>query len=157
MQLDPSSMRAGHDACWQRPEHRVSKDNMINLSSRYAIKATMHLARSGAWVTAEELSTVTGIPLGYIAKVLQRLAGADLVRTQRGIHGGYHLARDAASITLWDIVHAIERPPLNHMCAHCAGCAGCGADRILETIDAEVVRMLRSHNLASMIESCTSG
>jgi len=127
---------------------------MITLSARYAIKAVMHLARTDGWVGAEELARSTGIPCGYLAKVLQRLAMVDILRTQRGIGGGYRMLREASTISLWDIVQAIDRPAAGHTCHSCANCLGCGADQVLAAIEADVVRSLRAHDVGTMVAMC---
>ena len=127
---------------------------MITLSARYAIKAVMHLARDDGWIGSEDLARITGVPSGYLVKVLQRLASADILRTQRGIHGGYRLQREAGVITLWDIVQAIDRPPAGHICQSCANCLGCGADQVLAAIEADVVRSLRAHDIGTMVARC---
>ena len=127
---------------------------MVSLSARYAIKAVMHLARDESWVGSEDLARITGIPSGYIMKVLQRLAVAGILRTQRGIHGGYRLQREAGAITLWDIVQAIDRPPAGHICQSCANCLGCGADQVLAAIESDIVRSLRAHDIGTMVAMC---
>ncbi|MBN8524137.1 MAG: Rrf2 family transcriptional regulator [Planctomycetes bacterium] len=127
---------------------------MITLSARYAIKAVMHLARGDGWVGSEELARITGIPSGYLTKVLQRLALADILRTQRGMHGGYRLRREANAISLWDIIQAIDRPPTGHICQSCADCLGCGADQVLAAIEADMVRSLRANDIGSMVAKC---
>jgi Rrf2 family protein len=134
--------------------HAEIQDIMITLSARYAIKAIMHLARDDGWVGSEELARITGIPSGYLVKVLQRLAMADILRTQRGMHGGYRLLREASAISLWDIVQAIERPPTGHICQSCANCLGCGADQVLAAIEADMVRSLRAHDIGTMVAMC---
>jgi len=127
---------------------------MVSLSARYAIKAVMHLARDDSWVGSEDLARITSIPCGYIVKVLQRLTVAGMLRTQRGLHGGYRLQREAGAITLWDIVQAIDRPPTCHICQSCANCLGCGADQVLAAIEADVVRSLRAHDIGTLVATC---
>lgn len=61
----------------------------------------------------------TQVPPGYLAKVLQALGRADLVKSQRGIGGGFTLARAPGEITVLDVVNAVDpikritRCPLN--------------------------------------------
>jgi len=57
---------------------------------------------------AETLASFHGVPKAYMAKQLQALSKAGLVRTSRGAHGGYRLAMPASDISLWDITVAIE-------------------------------------------------
>lgn len=50
----------------------------------------------------------TQVPPGYLAKVLQALGRANLVRSQRGIGGGFTLARAPAEISVLDVVNAVD-------------------------------------------------
>ena len=51
-----------------------------------------------------------GIPQEALAKILQRLVKAKLLISQHGINGGYALARDARSISAFEVIKAIEGP-----------------------------------------------
>jgi len=50
------------------------------------------------------------IPQELLAKVLQRLVKAGLLRSQHGTHGGYVLARDAKKISAYEVIRAIDGP-----------------------------------------------
>ena len=78
-----------------------------------------------------------GIELPTVSKLLKLLAGAGLVESRRGVNGGYRLARSASSISVLDIVAAIEGPIgagksslARKLAAHL------GADLLLEVYDA---------------------
>lgn len=53
------------------------------------------------------LAEKTKVPPHYLAKVLQHLATADLIKGRRGVRGGYRLSRPASQITLLDVVRSI--------------------------------------------------
>jgi Rrf2 family protein len=57
---------------------------------------------------AAKLAEYHGVPAAYLAKHLQALAGAGVLRTVKGARGGYRLARPAAEITVLDVVEAID-------------------------------------------------
>jgi Rrf2 family protein len=57
---------------------------------------------------AAKLAEFHDVPPAYLAKALQQLAQAGIVTAVPGRHGGYRLARPADSITLVDIVHAVD-------------------------------------------------
>jgi FeS assembly SUF system regulator len=61
-------------------------------------------------LSAGMLAVETGVPLATAQKLMGRLAGAGLLSSARGTGGGFRLARDAAAITLADIVEAVEGP-----------------------------------------------
>jgi Rrf2 family nitric oxide-sensitive transcriptional repressor len=59
-------------------------------------------------VTTDEIAREFAISRNHLNKVVQNLAGAGLVRTVRGAHGGVRLARPAAEIRLGDVVRHLE-------------------------------------------------
>lgn len=83
---------------------------LSNLSD-YAIVMLSAAARAGSVsVSASMLAEETGVPLPTAQKLMGRLAIAGLLRSTRGIGGGFRLARDPAQISLADIVEAVEGP-----------------------------------------------
>jgi Rrf2 family protein len=59
-------------------------------------------------LSAEALAEFHKVPPAYMAKQLQALSKAGIVKSSRGAGGGYRLAKPATEISLWDIVAAIE-------------------------------------------------
>lgn len=82
---------------------------MISQTIEYALRAMNNLASlEGAATTSETIAKATRVPQAYLSKVMRDLVRADLVRSFRGPHGGFVLAREAGSITLLDIVNAVD-------------------------------------------------
>ena len=84
---------------------------MIILSklADYGVIAATHLAAfPDRHVTASTIATETRLPQATVAKVLKALAHAGLVTAARGASGGYRLARDAAAISVAEVVAAID-------------------------------------------------
>jgi Rrf2 family transcriptional regulator, iron-sulfur cluster assembly transcription factor len=79
-------------------------------STQYAIRALMRLAvqPSGQLCRLEEIARKEEIPRHFLAKILQRLVHKRLVRSVKGIRGGFALARPAEKITLYLIADAME-------------------------------------------------
>ena len=70
-----------------------------------------HLAmRPDASSSAREISEAYDIPLELLAKVLQRLVRARLLASEQGTRGGYRLARHAATISVADVIQAVDGP-----------------------------------------------
>jgi Rrf2 family protein len=61
-----------------------------------------------AALPAAKLAEYHGVPAPYLAKHLQALAGAGVLRTVKGARGGYRLARPATEVTVLDVVEAID-------------------------------------------------
>jgi len=87
----------------------------ISLKADYAIRgmAEIAAAQGSGPVKAETIGTNQGIPHKFLLNILSELRRADLVRSRRGGAGGYLLAREAAGITLADIIRAVEGPLAN--------------------------------------------
>ena len=82
---------------------------MLSQTTEYALRVMVYLAsRSGEPATIAQIAAATQTPEGYLAKVLRNLALAELVRSQRGLHGGSVLARSAKSISVLDVVQAVD-------------------------------------------------
>jgi Rrf2 family protein len=77
----------------------------------YALRAMLELAavREGL-VKAERIATAQGIPQKFLENIMLDLRHAELVTSQRGVDGGYALARAADEITMADVIRAVEGP-----------------------------------------------
>jgi Rrf2 family protein len=60
--------------------------------------------------SVRDIAERTGLPQPYLEQILLALKGAGLVRSKRGVGGGYVLARSPAAITLGQIVSSVEGP-----------------------------------------------
>ena len=77
----------------------------------YALRALTELAASPpGYVKAERLATAQEIPLKFLENILLELRRAEIVGSQRGAEGGYRLAKQAADISLADVIRAVEGP-----------------------------------------------
>jgi Rrf2 family transcriptional regulator, nitric oxide-sensitive transcriptional repressor len=82
---------------------------MFSQTVEYALRAAVYLAsKTGMPPTNERISAVTKVPAAYLSKVLQNLNRAGIVQAQRGIHGGFSLARIPARLTILEVVNAVE-------------------------------------------------
>lgn len=82
---------------------------MFSQTVEYALRAVVHLAsQAPAPRTTEQIAAATRVPPAYLAKVLQALAHAGVVRSQRGAGGGMALVKPPALLTLLEVVNAVE-------------------------------------------------
>jgi Rrf2 family protein len=80
----------------------------------YALRAVIELAASDEdHVKGERVAQAQGIPPKFLENILGDLRHAGIVRSQRGVDGGYWLARPAEEITVADVVRAVEGPIAN--------------------------------------------
>jgi|SRR5215469_6071347 len=82
----------------------------ITTWAEYGLICALHLARRAAEgpVTGRELAALERLPADYVEQILLRLRRADVVRSTRGAHGGYVLARPAELVSVRDVISASE-------------------------------------------------
>ena len=122
----------------------------------YASVVLTVLASDPATVlSASELADRAGLEMPTVAKLLKPLAQAGLVEGFRGANGGYKLARDAADISLVEIVEAMEGPlGMTECSVHSGQCAiehSCGVRANWRRINDVVADALRGVSLAQML------
>jgi Rrf2 family protein len=82
---------------------------MISQTAEYALRALVFLGnQSGQPCTTIPLAAEIGAPPDYLAKVLQGLCRAGIVRSKRGLHGGFTLALEPGDMTVLQIVNAVD-------------------------------------------------
>ena len=85
----------------------------VSTRGDYACRALLSLALHGDGqppTSVREIADRTGLPQPYLEQILLALKGAGLVRSKRGVGGGYVLAREPDSILLSQIVSAVDGP-----------------------------------------------
>ena len=85
----------------------------VSTRGDYASRALLSLAlhaESAGPTSVRDIAERTGLPQPYLEQILLALKGAGLVRSKRGVGGGYVLAREPEVITLGDIVSAVDGP-----------------------------------------------
>jgi Rrf2 family iron-sulfur cluster assembly transcriptional regulator len=78
-------------------------------ASRALLSLALHQDASGP-TSVRDIAERTGLPQPYLEQILLALKGAGLVRSKRGVGGGYVLARPPEDITLAMIISAVDGP-----------------------------------------------
>ena len=84
----------------------------VSAKSDYALRALIEMAArtDGKAVSAEELGKLQDIPHGFLQAILADLRKADIVLSQRGQSGGWRMARSADSVSVADVIRAVDGP-----------------------------------------------
>ncbi|WP_221583734.1 Rrf2 family transcriptional regulator [Microbacterium sp. G2-8] len=84
----------------------------ISARADYAVRASAELAARDdeTPIAAEEIARHQGIPHRFLEGILSDLRRGGIVASQRGSRGGHRLAREAAAITLADVIRAVDGP-----------------------------------------------
>jgi Rrf2 family protein len=126
---------------------------------QYAIRALAHLAslEEGKLCRAQEVAVIQNIPGPFLATVFQSLVRAGLVKSSKGPHGGFCLARPPRQITLYDITEAVGSLPNLTKCA--IGLEDCNGDMLCplhdqwEPVRKRVIDYLKSVTLTDMAKA----
>ena len=82
----------------------------VSTRGDYACRALLSLALHGGDLptSVRDIAERTGLPQPYLEQILLALKGAGLVRSKRGVGGGYVLARAPEKLTLGQVVAAVD-------------------------------------------------
>ena len=95
----------------------------ITRKVEYALIAVRHLKENPRkLISVSEISKLYGIPKEVLAKTMQKLAGANIVSSVKGPHGGYKTTSKASKITLNDFFEILEGPTAIMDCYFDSGC-----------------------------------
>src|ERR1044072_4095386 len=123
----------------------------------YALRAVIHLANDehrGRACSVAEIAARERIPKQFLEKIIRDLIRTRLVRSQRGPHGGYVIARPADEVTFRHVLEAVEGPISLNVCvgehAECFLLGACGMNRIWAEGQRRVMALFQSTTIASV-------
>lgn len=135
----------------------------ITRASDYAVRVMVHLAGlpEGSRVRQAELSKATDVSGHFLSKVLQQLVRSRLIWSQRGSGGGFGLAVPATSVSLLEVVEAIEGPVRLNQCIEegpsCERKSWCPAHQVWAEAQAAVTNVLGAASMASLAQQAKPG
>ena len=116
---------------------------MISITSKspYALRALAELGRTGAAgpVPIGELARRRDIPVQFLEQLFATLRRAGILRSQRGVKGGYLLARDPSEITVLEVVELLDGPLGRDADGVFADAAAAARDVLARTTIADVI------------------
>lgn len=132
----------------------------INQATDYAFRAVLYLASRSPTelVEAQTIARDQVVPMRYLLKIMPSLIRAGIVRSQRGVKGGYALAKPPVEITLLDVLEAIEGPVYLNRCLEddefCSRQASpeCNVHRALAEIQTRLNQDLKGYSFARLQE-----
>jgi Rrf2 family protein len=127
----------------------------ITRETDYAIRCVDYLSDKWGSVTmVDEISKGKCVPKSFLAKILQKLTKASIVKSYRGVKGGFELARSPKNITLLDVIEAIQGPVAMNVCAldetMCGFSSSCAIHPVWIEIRREVEKILKKNNFAKL-------
>jgi DNA-binding IscR family transcriptional regulator len=114
----------------------------ITTKSPYAVRALTELARTGAAgpVPIGELARRRDIPVQFLEQLFATLRRAGILRSQRGVKGGYSFAREPSEVTVLEVVELLDGP------------LGGGAESIFGEAAAAARAVLAKASIADLLE-----
>jgi len=83
--------------------------NRLNTTVRYAVRATLLLAQHrDRPLSIKAISESEALSIKYLEQLFLKLRKAGLVKSVRGMHGGYFLARPPEKVTIGDVIRAVQ-------------------------------------------------
>lgn len=132
---------------------------MISQTAEYALRAMVTIAQQPDQAhTTQQIAKAAHLRAPYLSKVLNALGRAGMVEAQRGVHGGFTLARPAEELTVLDVINVVDpvkrvrRCPLGlpehegHLCA---------LHRRLDAAASEVERAFAETTVAELLRDAT--
>jgi Rrf2 family protein len=113
-----SCLHLGSALTWEAAAHYFAAYPMFSKACMYAIRALVLMASSRVRWSLRRIVAETGAPEAFMAKVLQQLVRAGIIRSVKGPGGGFDLEpRRARSLTLGEVVTAVDDSALFEGCA----------------------------------------
>ena len=134
----------------------------LSKKAEYALRAMVAMGRREQVrpVAIQELSESERVPVKFLEQILLELKNGGLLRSKRGVGGGYLLNRAADQISLGEIVELIDGPFVPMACAlpgapgrcGCGQPKPCGLGAVFGELQEEVRRFLASRTVADVIK-----
>jgi len=88
----------------------IKRSDVLSMTAQYALRAFVYIASQSGnrSVLAREIAANTGVPLHYLSRILRDAVRAGLLRSARGVGGGFRLASSAEKIRLFDVLSPFD-------------------------------------------------
>jgi Rrf2 family protein len=131
---------------------------LLSIEGDYALRAVIYLSHQ----PQEKISYVSEIardqliPVNFLFKILRKLVKKGLVKSYRGPHGGYVLARNPSEVSFLEVIEAIDGPVLVNRClseeTRCLLERSCKMLGAWQRIQEHVIGELRSLSIADLMK-----
>ncbi|WP_297634599.1 Rrf2 family transcriptional regulator [uncultured Clostridium sp.] len=131
----------------------------ISQESDYAIRAIRSMYKIGESnkVEARVIAEREEIPIRFLFKILRKLCKAEIIRSFRGVNGGYLINKPLDTITLKDIIEAIDGPITINKCTEdsqsCNLCIrGCSLYKEMLSMESKIKKILSEKTIKQILE-----
>ena len=130
---------------------------VITRATEYAVRAIIFLAQQpkDGIVLKKDICRTQEVTPAFLTKIFQPLIKAGIVNSQRGVGGGFLLAKDPSEVTMLDILEAEEgKLKLNHCLVDADFCqrdAYCAAHVVWHDAQQEMAEVLKRYSIADLV------
>jgi Rrf2 family protein len=134
---------------------------MVSHTGEYALRAVLYLAGHDgvAPASVSRIAAALRVPEKYLGRVLNTLARAGTLRSNRGVHGGFRLARPAAQITLAEVVAPFDAVGEPMQCLlrgeRCGAGDVCDAHALWHDVSSRVRGFFHGTTIADLLADAT--
>lgn len=130
----------------------------VSKKTYYGLRAILALAQVKKPLSIRSLASLEHLPEDYLEKILQTLRRKEIVIAQKGVAGGYTLARSPEELTMWDIVSALdgplktfEPPKEKHGSLPCPQVSHCQSNEVWRLLEESIEKTLSKITLEHII------
>jgi len=130
---------------------------VITRATEYAIRTVIYLAQQPKEeiILKKDICRTQEVSPAFLTKILQPLIKAGIVSSQRGVGGGFLLAKSPDDITLLDIFQAEEgQLKLNHCLVETGYCfrdVHCSAHEVWHEVQDEMINILKQYSISELV------
>lgn len=129
----------------------------FSTKSSYGLRAMIRLAQSykTGSLSLAKIARSEGISLGYLERLAVKLKKEGLIKSSKGVNGGYSLSRDPRKISIQQILEALEGTVAPFYCAEVTNpcpVETCPARKVWQRLDTEIRKTLSRMSLAEVIK-----
>lgn len=130
----------------------------ITKAEAYGIFGVIHLAEqdSGRVVPLSEIASAQEVPEKFLAKIFQNLTKTGIVRSHRGVKGGFTLDRKPEDLNIREVVEAIQGPYHLIQCLPDKDCCQrsdvCAVRVVMSEAEDKLIAVFESYTIADLVE-----
>ncbi len=130
----------------------------VSHKASYGLRALAGLSRHSASISAHILAREEHIPEDYLEKILQHLKRSGFVISEKGVRGGYALAKPPERITSWEVIESLDggfqtssRPVFSGTLSPCPILSHCATKNVWEQLESVIKNTLSKVTLADLV------
>ncbi len=123
----------------------------FSTKAEYGLRALVHLVKAEKPVSLAQIAKQERLSLPYLERLFSVLKKEDIVKSYKGVSGGYALTRPANKISVAEVIKALEGSVYDLQCVGCKVC-GCVVNPVWQKLYEQIDKTLSQMSLASLVK-----